>query len=754
MTHAAIEQPVATVAVMVTRRCNMACAHCSVESSSKLRVQPSEQDLERYVREIADSGTKSVLFTGGEPMLREKLVARLMAIAKKRGVISAMTTNGFWGKSFPAARRTLASLCKSGLGFFTLSYDRYHAEFQGPEPGQNILRAAEELGVPMNLNVTRIADDRELDDLIRPFEISRHAKVRLYDVQNVGRARDLPSTALRSESFGACDGIRVPTVTDDGRMTVCNGPSYFQSPDSPLILGSLRENSVSQLLEKHRTDPILQTIRIFGPSRLREELEQIQAIEFKWKESYAGLCDLCLHINSNPHAAAVLRERLSEPKLVAERVARSRVMEGVAARGRSGRIHSIGVGAAQIWMTAVRSRDRDSEEFASTAERVLGRSDTDWRHITDYISACGLNKVLLPLASDPTISRWAPAMFRQRLEVEALREGRRELVQRFVLDTVDRELADMNARGVLLKGAAFLARDADNAGGFPRRGSGDVDMFVPPSRAVELWQRLSRANGSNEAPGKRTGPHHLPPVFVNGMPIEIHTRIMPSFWRLPESEMLARAMALPQYKSLSTLDAEGTMLHAMMHCASHVFGCGLKTAWDVSWVLDRNPDIDVARLKKWIDACAMPAGFYVPASIIRDTLGVPIPAALAYPHPQDSRFEALIRVLRQRMFIAMEDTAELNPFSKHGMFMLLHTSWKGRALHVSSLFGNGERESRAASRKSQRSRTFSQQVRESREQFNGFRKTLAAARRDAIDERAALFENHTEGPQSAIRSPQ
>jgi hypothetical protein len=224
------------------------------------------------------------------------------------------------------------------------------------------------------------------------------------------------------------------------------------------------------------------------------------------------------------------------------------------------------------------------------------------------------------------------------------------------------------------------------------------------------------------------------------MPVEIHTRIMPSFWHLPEREMLDHAEPLAQYKSLSTLDTEGTMLHAMMHCASHVFGCGLKTAWDIAWALDRNPNVDVARLKKWIDQSAMPAGFYVPASIIKDTLGVPIPAELTDSHPHDSRFEALIRVLRQRMFVAMEDTTELNPFSKHGIFLLLHTSWKGRALHMSSLLGSGERESRAAARKAQPSRTFAQQIRESRQQLNGFRKTLAAARRDAMDERAAMFD--------------
>ncbi|HEX6576143.1 MAG TPA: radical SAM protein [Gemmatimonadaceae bacterium] len=738
----AIEKPLPTVAVMVTRRCNMACAHCSVESNSKIRAQPSDEDLERYVKEISDSGVKSILFTGGEPMLRDKLVVRLMAIAKKRGLVSAMTTNGFWGKSLPAARRTLANLCKSGLGFFTLSYDRYHAQFQGPEPGQNILRAAEELGLPMNLNVTRIADDTELDDLIKPFEASGHARVRFYDVQAVGRARDIPSTELRAETLGACDGAKIPTITDDGRVIACNGPSYFQSPESPLVLGSLKENPVSALLERHRTDPILQTVRIFGPSRLREELAHVPGVDFKWKESYAGLCDLCLHINSNPAAVTALRERLSDPKMVAERVARLRVMEGVASRGRSGRIHSIGPGSARVWMSCVRGETISRrDELSLEAERVFGRPDTDWTHISDYVSACGLSKVLLPYASDPIIARWAPALFRERLNADALREGRRELVQRHVLETIDRELTDMKADGVLLKGAAFLARDisASDPSRFPRRGGGDIDVVVSPAHAVDLWQRLNRRNGSEAAPGSRTGPHHLPPVFVNGMPVEIHTRIMPSLWRLPESEMLQRKERLPQFKSLLTLDAEGIMLHAMMHCASHVFGCGLKAAWDLAWALDRKPLVDVVRLKRWIDRCAMPAGFYVPAAVIKEVLDFPIPDELVDSHAGDSRFAALVRVLRQRMFIAMETTTDLNPFSKHGLFMLLHTSWTGRALHVSSLFGRGERESRASAKRATTSRSFGQQMRESKKQLDGFRFTLAAARRDALDERAAMF---------------
>ena len=739
------ERPMSTIALMVTRRCNMACAHCSVASSSRIREQPAENELEQIVHDAADAGVQAIIFTGGEPMIREKLVVRLMSIAKKRGLVSAMTTNGFWGKTLSDARRTLGSLCKSGLSLLTLSYDRYHAEFQGPAPGQNILRAAKELGIPLNLNVTRVADDSEISDLVKPFEASNYANVRLYDVQPVGRALDLPASSLRAEVEGACDGARVATVTDDGRVTACNGPAYFQRGDSPLVLGRLGNESLKSVLEKHRDDPILQTIRIFGPSKLRYELSRISGFEkFPWKSSYAGLCDLCLHINSDPAAAAALRAKLSEPKLVAERAARSLLVQRVASKGRSGRAHSIGPGSARLWMRAARGEQLNRKaEWDAEVQRVLGRPDSDWSHLTDYIAACGLSRVILPVANDASVSRWAPAMFRERLSASALREGRRELVQRMVLDSIDAELSAIGSQGILLKGAAIIARDNAHKSGdgkLPRRGAGDIDILVPPAHARELWERLSRRNGTPGSPGSRTGPHHLPAVTVNGLPIEIHTRIMPSFWGLPESEIVGHAEALPQYESLSSLDTEGMILHALMHSASHMFGYGLKAAWDVAWLLERHPHVDEERMRRWIEQCAMPAGFYLPAAIIKQVLGVPIPTSLVRTWPSGSRFEAIERILRQRFFIAMEHVSDLNPITKHGMFMLLHTTWRGRTLHAASLFGKGERESRASwTGGAGMASELKMHLREASAHLKGYRRTLAAARSDARDEQAALL---------------
>jgi hypothetical protein len=727
---------------MVTRRCNMTCAHCSVESGPGIRTQPDEKELEAMITEAADAGVCSVSFTGGEPMLRHDLVLRLMALARKCGLTSAITTNGFWGSTLTGARRTMKALRAEGLGLLTLSYDRYHAKFQGPEPGRNIMRAAEEFGVPMNVNFTRVTDDTEIAELIKPFEESHYARLRFYDVQPVGRARDFPSESLRAEMEGSCAAACTPAITDDGRLTACNGPSYFQLPDSPLNLGSIRESSLTDLLRKHRDDPILQTVRAFGPSRLRHELSLIPGFEdFAWKKSYSGICDLCLHINSDARAVAALRDRLSRPELAAERTARDLVMAGVRCRKESGREHSIGVAAARLWMSGARSADvAQSEAWSARAAQAFGRADCDWRHMAEYVAACGLSNVVLPLVAYRPVARWAPALFTERIQTDALKQARRELVQRAALGALDKELGELGATAVLLKGAALMALDnprvrtTDSSGDkdslsgrLPRRGIGDIDVLVTGGSAEKLRRRLLERGWTGDMNGRRTGPHHLAPVFFNGLAVEIHTRIMPSFWRLPESEMLSHSSPAPGFQHLSTLDTEGMVLHTLMHCAAHLFGVGLKAAWDVAWLIERAPSLDADRLRLWADKCAMPAGFYLPARTIRESLEVPLPSKLLAGAPDAPRFATLERVIGRRMFVAMEGAYELNPFTTHGMFLMLHDSWRGRALHVASLFGPHERESRveAAAHFPERARPLTAQIRESAEHWRSYRKVAS-----------------------------
>ena len=689
-------EPAQAVSLMLTRRCNMTCAHCSVESGPKIRDEPTGDELIATLHSIADAGIGSVQITGGEPMIREKIVFDLLRVARKRGMTATISSNGFWGRRQATAWRTVAALKRAGVARVTISYDRYHAQFQGPQPALNIARAAEWFNLPLNINITRVASDPEIANIVAPFEKRHQLKMRFYDVQEIGRARELPIAELRGETSGYCTACCVPALTDNGRMTACNGPSYFLKDDSPLVIGSFRDTPMRDLLERHTVDPILETIRRAGPERLLRELDEAGVTrELGIRRQHSGLCDLCLDINTKPAAVSILRERLSTPRHQAGLAARRMVIFSGAAERTLGIEYANGIGAAKLWIDAASNR---FDQFDAASDRILGRADFDWNRMTSYLVHCGVARALAPLLTRNELARWAPSFFIDRLRQAAAREGIHDLTQREVLRQLSDSFTSLGQRGVLLKGGAFMALDTETHGDLQRRGAGDIDLYVAPTHAMALRQKLLSSGFSGSPNATRTGPHHLAPVSFNRVSVEIHTSIMPSFWGLPEAEMLDRSLPLRNLPSMSTLDAEGMMLHSLVHSTAHLFSHGLRAAWDLVWLLERFPSVDGERLGRWVSHLAMPRSFWVPASVLSRGL-VSLPPELLRDVPHDERQRRLERVADVRIFSAAESAFDINPISKNGFFLMLHDSATGKARHVASLFGGAERESRRSAAK-------------------------------------------------------
>lgn len=694
------------------------------------------------VTQLADAGVRAVLFTGGEPMLREPLVLRLVRSARKAGMKTALATNGFWAKSLPAARSKLKALQRAGLDLVTLSYDRYHAEFQGPQPGLNLARAAEEIGMPLNMSITRVADDSEIAGLIDPFEKSQHVRMRFYDVQAVGRARDIPGETLRSETGGMCSAAGVPAVTDDLRLTACNGPAYFMRADSPLVLGSIDETNLAELLRRHRDDPILETIRTFGPERLREELLKIPGFEdVSLKPYHAGMCELCLDINSRPEVARVLRERLSQPALTSEREARRRIIEGAREKGAVGIIHANGVGIAKLWLSGASASNEEERHriWGTSASRVFGRSDLDWRRSADYVIECGIARAIEPMLDDPELARWTPKVFTERVRGAAISEALRELGQLDSLKRISDVLVSVGATGVLLKGAALLALEMERRRSpvLPRRSAGDIDILVAPHVAVELRTALLASGFTGDADSSRTGPHHLAPIFFRGIPVEIHTRIMPRLWKLPEKEILAQAVRLDAFPALETLDVEGMLLHTLVHSSAHLYSRGLKASWDVEWLIQYSTQIDWNRVVQWARSCAMPAAFFVPAAVMSRELSLPSLERVTFAKPTSRRARAVERIASARLFTAREGAFEMNPITRNAFQLLLHDRWRDRLDYVRTVTGRDESEARRQKKSKQASTKL---IAEALGHFRAYRRaTLEEVRRRANAEAERSF---------------
>jgi hypothetical protein len=677
------------VAIMVTRRCNMTCAHCSVESGPKVSARdPDEATLLRWVRQASDAGIRAIRVTGGEPMLRPTIVRRVLRECRRLGIAGAMTTNGFWGRTAFQARRQLGALKRAGLTSLVVSYDRYHADFQGPGPVRHIALAARRLGIPLSVTMVRSAEDPpDLIGILNRTETETGARVRVYDLQPVGRANDLVESSSAGDVEGFCSACAFPAIAEDGRVMACNGPAYFERTSSPLVVGSLADTTLPELIDRHERDPILETIRTKGPAGLRDELRRIPGFEtYPFRSTYRGICDLCHAITRDEKAVAALRDRLARPDLAAARRAAWQVIAGNRQRGAISSSYVNGPAACRIFLRAAWQPDAP---FDDDAPRVLGSAHLDWRKLAAYLGGSGLARPLTPVLDHAELRRWAPAFFRDAVRQRSIADGLRELVQRHIIGEIDGILGDLGARGVLLKGGAMLVRTS--RGRIPRS-TADIDLLVDPAVGPALRNQLID-RGFEEGSGRGHDTyHHLEPISFQGVTVEIHTRLMARFWGLPERELLTDRLPVSEWPSLDTMGAEALAFHAVVHTSSSFYSYGLKAAWDLRVLAEAYPELDWARLARWARTLPAPRAFWVPMGLLARELNVGVPETLLRLAPPDGGGRRLERVAAERLFRATDAFADLDAATKAGMMLLMHHSLKGKAHYVAAkLWWRGSR---------------------------------------------------------------
>lgn len=145
----------AVVVWNVCRHCNMTCPHCY--SSASLRRSPqdlSTAEVLRILEELAAAGVGNVVWSGGEPLLRDDLV-QLVARTRALGMTPHLSTNGVL---LAEQARTLAD---AGLAYAGVSLDapgQKNDQYRGLAGGFDLavrgLEAARVAGIKTGIRMT------------------------------------------------------------------------------------------------------------------------------------------------------------------------------------------------------------------------------------------------------------------------------------------------------------------------------------------------------------------------------------------------------------------------------------------------------------------------------------------------------------------------------------------------------------------------------------------------------------------------
>ncbi len=254
----------------VTYRCQCRCLHCSAEGQKRPGLEEmTSEEIKSVIDQARDMGIPEVIFSGGEPLLRQDTI-ELVGYAHEAGMITRLNTNGLL-----LDRDRVAGLKKAGLTLCGVSFDAsdplVHDQFCGVPGAFNRaldgLRLVREFGILSQMLVLASRSNilSGLGDLLKlgrragasfmfifwPIASGRwkNARVQVLDREERSRVRRFQDLTfayceLPTEKTLCCHADKsIFYVNAHGEVTPC--------PFAPFVIGSIRQGPLKDLWQRY-----------------------------------------------------------------------------------------------------------------------------------------------------------------------------------------------------------------------------------------------------------------------------------------------------------------------------------------------------------------------------------------------------------------------------------------------------------------------------------------------------------------------
>jgi pyruvate-formate lyase-activating enzyme len=292
--------PAAGVSIGLTRRCPLSCAHCSTNSTAT----SEEIAAEVLVDFVASFGTEDppefLMMSGGEPMLRPRLVRehaeRAGAVGCRSCVLSGMFFARGAGRIPPPIRAAI-----DAVDHFSVSLDAFH---EREVPRANVLRVLDTVlssGTDVSIHAVGLdGDDPYLEELTAEVRRAFDDRVPIFvnTVNAFGRAREwyVPPELPQLAGIGAspCQLAAWPLVSWDGTVTACGNEDVVDGPAPPhLRLGHARDGWPA-IQARCRASSMARAIRLYGPLYVADRLAA------DGTPGCDGYCETCRALSDDP----------------------------------------------------------------------------------------------------------------------------------------------------------------------------------------------------------------------------------------------------------------------------------------------------------------------------------------------------------------------------------------------------------------------------------------------------------------------
>ncbi|NLJ77415.1 MAG: putative heme d1 biosynthesis radical SAM protein NirJ2 [Peptococcaceae bacterium] len=187
-----------------TNACNMYCKHCYRDAGVKAADELNTAEGKALIDQIATAGFKIMIFSGGEPLMRDDIFV-LVSHAREKGLRPVFGTNGVL-----ITEKTALKLKESGAMAMGISLDSTNPEkhdqfratpgaWQGATKG---MMACREAGLPFQIHTTVMDWNMDEVEKLTDFAVDIGAIAHhIFFLVPTGRAVDIEEESLRAEQY-------------------------------------------------------------------------------------------------------------------------------------------------------------------------------------------------------------------------------------------------------------------------------------------------------------------------------------------------------------------------------------------------------------------------------------------------------------------------------------------------------------------------------------------------------------------------
>ena len=237
----------------MTRRCNLNCIHCYSNSQNiRYSNELTTDEGKKLISDLASFGSPVLLFSGGEPMIREDL-PELAEFAVDQGMRVVVSTNGTL-----LTRELAYTFKKIGVSYVGVSVDgmeKTHDNFRGVKGAFDMtlrgIRICRDEGIKVGMRVTmnrkNVADIPALFELIEKENIPRAC---FYHLVYSGRGSKLVNEDLsQNEKRRVLDLIMDKTMDMSNRGKSKEILTVDNHADGPYVYMRLLEKDLERARE-------------------------------------------------------------------------------------------------------------------------------------------------------------------------------------------------------------------------------------------------------------------------------------------------------------------------------------------------------------------------------------------------------------------------------------------------------------------------------------------------------------------------